>query len=92
MTKNGDIDKYKYFGCGIGFDRKGSFSFLVTGLGKNIIIFGVDMSSSTKIDNRNKDILIIRKGSAQGLVHTLSAEKMYSTNFTKKDEKIEFAL
>ena len=50
------------------------------------------MSSSTKIDNRNKDILIIRKGSAQGLVHTLSAEKMYSTNFTKKDEKIEFAL
>ena len=27
LTKNPDIDKYKYSGCGIGFDRKGSFSF-----------------------------------------------------------------
>ena len=24
LTKNADIDKYKYSGCGIGFDRKGS--------------------------------------------------------------------
>ena len=27
LTKNGDIDKYKYSGYGIGFDRHGSFSF-----------------------------------------------------------------
>ena len=25
LTKNADIDKYKYSGCGIGFDRKGDF-------------------------------------------------------------------
>ena len=25
LTKNADIDKYGYFGCGIGFDRKGLF-------------------------------------------------------------------
>ena len=41
------------------------------------------MISSTKIDNRKKDILIISKGYAQGLEHTLSAEKMYSINFNK---------
>ena len=29
LTKNTDIDKYGYFGYGIGFDRKSSFSFLL---------------------------------------------------------------
>ena len=46
------------------------------------------MSSSTKIDNRNKDILVLGKGTRQGLEHTLSAEKMYSTNFTEIDKKL----
>ena len=32
------------------------FSFPGTGLDRNWIIFGVDMSSSTKIDNRGKNI------------------------------------
>ena len=40
------------------------------------------MSSSTKIDNRKKDILILDKDSTQVLDHTLSAGKMYSINFT----------
>ena len=61
MTKNTDIDKYKYSGYGIGLDRHGSFSFPVIGLGRNIIISGVDMSSLTKIDNRKKYILILSK-------------------------------
>ena len=41
------------------------------------------MSSSTKIDNRKKDILILGKVPTQGLKHTLTAEKMYSINFTE---------
>ena len=45
------------------------------------------MSSSTKIDNRKKDILILGKGPTQGLEHTLSAKKIYSINFTQKDKK-----
>ena len=57
LTKNADIDKYGYSGYGIGFDRHGSFSFPGTGLGRNVIIFGVDISSSTKINNK-KYILI----------------------------------
>ena len=42
------------------------------------------MSSSTKTDNRKKDILILAKGPTQGLEHILNGEKMYSTNFTEK--------
>ena len=45
------------------------------------------MSSSTKIDNRKKDILILGRGPTQGLEHTLSAEKMYSINFTLAKNK-----
>ena len=75
LTKKADIDKYGYSGYGIGFDSYGSFSFPRTGLGRNVTIFGVDMSSSTKIDNRKKDILILDKGPTQVLEHTLSAEK-----------------
>ena len=92
LTKNGEIDKYKYSGYGIGFDRRGSFSYPGTGLGQNIIIFGVDMSSSKKIDNRKKDILILGKGPTQGLEQRLSAEKMYSNNFTEQNKKFCLSL
>ena len=67
QTKNADIDKYGYSQCGIGFDRHGNFSFSGTRLGRNVIIFGVDMSSSTRINNRKKDILILGKGPTQEL-------------------------
>ena len=53
LTKNADIDKYRYSGYGIGFDREISFS-LGNEIGKNVIIFGVDMSLSSKIDNKKK--------------------------------------
>ena len=84
LTKNPDIDKYGYSGYGIGFDRKGFFSHPSGGIGRNALIFGVDMSSSRKIDNIKKDILILGKGPTKGLEHTLSAEKMYSINFIEK--------
>ena len=73
LTKNADTDKCKYSGYGIGFDRKGSFPYPGIGVGRNVTIFGVNMSSSTKTDNRKKDILILVKGPTQGLEHTLSA-------------------
>ena len=91
LTKNANINKYKYSGYSIGFDRRGSFSF-GNAAGKSVIIFGVDMSSSTKIDNRKKDILILGKRSTQELEHTLSAEKMYSIKFTEKDKKFCLSL
>ena len=42
------------------------------------------MGSSPHIDNKKKDISILGKGPTQGLEHTLTAEKLYSINFTKK--------
>ena len=33
--------------------------------GKNVIIFGADMSSSVHVDNKKKDILILGKGPTQ---------------------------
>ena len=54
LTKNVDIEKYRYSGYGIGFDRRGRFSFPGAGFGQNIFIFWVDMSSFVYIDNKEK--------------------------------------
>ena len=92
LTKNTDIEKYGYSGYGIGFDRRSSFSFPGGGFGQNVLIFGVDMSSSAHIDNKKKDILVLGKGPTQGLEHTLTAEKMYSINFTVTKKKFCLSL
>ena len=86
LTENTDIDKYGYSGYGIEFDRRSSFSFPSGGFGQNIIIFGVNISSSPHIDNKKKDILILGRGPTPELEHALTVEKMYSVNFivTKK--------
>ena len=39
--------------------EKDFFSYPSGGTGRNVVICGVDMSSSTKIDNNGKDILIL---------------------------------
>ena len=51
LTKNADIEKYGYSSFGIWFDRRSSFSFHSNEFGQNVLIFGVDMSSSSHIDN-----------------------------------------
>ena len=45
------------------------------------------MSSSVHVDNKRKYILILGKGPTQGLEHTLTAEKIYSINFTATKKK-----
>ena len=80
------------FEYGIGFDRHGSFSSPGIGLGRSVIIFRVDISSSTKIDYRKNDILIFGKGPTQGLEHTVSTEKVYSINFTEHNKKFCLSL
>ena len=54
LTKNTDIDKYKYSGYGTGFDKRSSFSFPSGGFSQNILISGLNMSSSAHIDNKKK--------------------------------------
>ena len=56
MTININIDKHEFSGYGIGFDRKGKFS-VGNGFGRNYIIFGVDLSSSVHVNNKETFIL-----------------------------------
>ena len=84
LTKNAYVDKYKYSGYGIGFDSRSEFLFTDGSFGKNVIIFGADMSSSVHIDNKGKYILILAEGPTQRLDDTtLTAEAKYPINFTQ---------
>ena len=76
ITKIADIDKNKYSGYGIGFDRSSAYLLPDGSFVRNVVIFGVDMSSSVHVDNKGKDILILGKGPTQGLGgHSLTAKK-----------------
>ena len=50
------------------------------------------MSFSAHIDNKKKDILVLGIGPTQGLEHTLTAEKMFSINFTVTRNKFCLSL
>ena len=81
LVKNADINKHKYSGYGVGFDRGGTFS-VANGFGNNAVIFGVDMSASIHVGNKQKDNLILGKSTTQVLDDTiLTAEKKYSISF-----------
>ena len=83
LTKNVVINKYKYSGYGIGFGSRGSFTHPSGGYGKNVIIFGADLNSSTHANNKTRRILVLGKDFIQGIDNTtIYAEEMYLTNFT----------
>ena len=50
------------------------------------------MSSSADIDNKKKDMLVIGIGPTQRLEHTLTAEKIYTINFTVTKKKFYLRL
>ena len=84
-------DKYKYSGYGIGFGSGGTFSFPSGSFGENVIIFGVDLSSSVHANNKINNILVLGKGFIQVINGTtIYSEKKYLINFTKT--KINFCL
>ena len=74
LAKIGDIDKYKYSRYGTGFDRYGTFP-VANGCGKNVIIFGVDMSSTVHIDSKKKGTFSWR---------SYTRIRWYNTNCRKK--------
>ena len=93
LTKNADPDKYKYSSYGIRFDSRPGFSFTDASVGKTVIIFGADMSSSVHIDNKNKDILILGERTTEGLDDTiLKAEAKHHINFTKRRKRFVLSL
>ena len=93
LTKNADLDKYKYSVYDIGSDFRSEFSFTDGSMRKNVIIFGADMSSSVHIGNKNKIILIIDEGATPELDDTtLTAEDKYPINFTQPWKRFELYL
>ena len=92
-TTNADLYKYKCTGYGIGFDSRGEYSLPESSIGKNVIIFGVDMSSSVHIANKGKDILILGKEPTEGLYSTIfTAEAKYPINFTESGKGFVLSL
>ena len=62
-------------------------------MGKTLIIFGADMSSSVHIDNKNKDILILGERPTRGLDDTiLTTEAKYPIDFTQPRKKLALSL
>ena len=79
VTKPGDTtitDKYIYSGYGLAFDSTGQFTHPQSGMARNIIIFGVDLSNSVHATNKTQNILILGHGLTQKVNNTtLYAEK-----------------
>ena len=80
LTKNADPGKYKYSGHGIGLDLRAEFLLPDVSMGKNAIIFGVNMSSSVHIVNKIKDV-ILGKGPTQGLDNTMLTAEVFSVDY-----------
>ena len=93
ITKNVNTSNYSYSGYGICFDRNSSFSIGNINKGKNVIIFGCDMSSSIHANNKANNIYALGKYFIQGINGTtIYAERNYKINFTASDKKFILSL
>ena len=89
LAKTADPDKQVYTRYGIGFNSHSEFSLTDRNVGKNVSIFGVNVSSSVHIDDKKKYILILVKTPTQGLDNTtLTEEAQYSINFSRSNRKL----
>ena len=92
ITKNTDSSKNHYTGYRLCFDEGGEFGHTVrqgnfdsTKNAKNVIIFGVDMSSSIHATNRANNIYVMGKDFIQEINDTtIYAEKLFHNNLTVK--------
>ena len=77
ITKNADTSKYNYKGYGICFDESEEFThvrkrgnFSDTADGRNVIIFGADMSFSKHANNKANNIYVMGKDYIQKINET----------------------
>ena len=95
-----DNSKNNYKGYGICFDERSQFGHTITENGRahttngrNVFIFGVDMSFSVHATNRAKNIYLMGDGLTQDIHDTtLYVEKNYWKNFTDPGKKIIISL
>ena len=101
ITKNAtDYDKNNCKGYGICFDERNQFGHTKTengrthtANGRNVLIFGVDMSFSAHATNGANHIYLMGDGLTQGINDTtLYVEKNYWRNFTDPGKKFIISL
>ena len=100
VTKNTDSSKNNYEEYGLCFGEEGEFGHTVkqgnfnrTTNAKNVIIFGVDTSSSVQATNRANNIYIIGKDFIQGISDTaIYVERLFHNNFTEFGVKFVLSL
>ena len=108
ITKDANSDHNKYSGYGICFDSSTDFTFGNITNGKNVIMFGSDMSFNAHERNRANKIYVLGRGEIQGVTTVgpttnsgktakkktteISVEELYKTNFTEPDKKIVLSL
>ena len=101
ITKDAtDNSKNNFKGCGICFDERSQFGHTITEdgrahttNGRNVLIFGVDMSFSVHVTNRANNIYVMGDGLTQGIHDTkLYVEKNYWRNFTDPGKKFVISL
>ena len=66
LTRNAGKSKFTCNGGGIAFDGKSFWSF-DNYIAKNVVIFGVDNSSSSHIDNPKNNFLVLGEGPTEGI-------------------------
>ena len=101
ITKNAtDYDKKNYKGYGICFDERSQFGHTITengvthtSNGRNVLIFGADMSFSVHAANKANHIYLMGDGLTRGINDTtIYAEKQYFRNFTEPNVKFVLSL
>ena len=101
ITKNAtDYDKNNYKGYGICFDERSQIGHTTTengvthtSNGRNVLIFGADMSFSVHATNKANHIYLMGDGLTQGINDTtIYAEKKYFKNFTEPNVRFVLSL
>ena len=101
ITKNAtDSSKNNYKGYGICFDERSQFGHTMTEggrthitNGRNVLIFGADMSLSIHRTNRTNHLYVMGDEFTQGIHDTtLYVEKKYFRNFTEPNVKFVLSL
>ena len=90
IVKNSDKEKYVYSGYGIAFNGKSESIF---GLAKDVIVFGVDNSSSSHTDNLKNNFLILGEDPSFGINGRFGAsEKKIDIIFSRAKKKFCLSL
>ena len=88
LTNNADTDKCKYSGYGREFDSRSKFLWKDGSAGENVIIFGVNNSSSVHIDGWYKSVLVLGDGPTKCLDNAvITVEAKCPINFTETGKR-----